>query len=68
MNERSNLPPDRGLLLTVPEASAALRVSRWSLYRLIREGRILTIKIGSRRLVPRDAVDRLLHDLVEDAR
>jgi excisionase family DNA binding protein len=50
-------------LLTVNEASAELRVSRWTVNRLIRERRLQTIKIGTRRLVPRtavlDLVDRL---------
>jgi excisionase family DNA binding protein len=47
-------------LLTVPEAAAALRVSKWTLYQLIRSRRLGTIKIGARRLVPTTALDAFL--------
>ncbi|WP_409141891.1 helix-turn-helix domain-containing protein [Cellulosimicrobium sp. RS] len=36
----------------VEEAAEALRISRDSIYELIRSGRLRTIKVGSRRLVP----------------
>ena len=56
-------PPD---ILTIDEAAAQLRISRWSLYNLIRTNRIRTITIGRRRLVPAtalaDCVDRLLQE------
>ena len=42
-------------LFTIDEAAARLRVSRWSVYNLIRSGQLRTIKIGRRRLVPIDA-------------
>ena len=51
-------------LLTVPEACAELRVSRWMLYRLVQTRRLVTIKIGSRRFVPRAD----LHALIESLR
>jgi excisionase family DNA binding protein len=35
-------------------------VSRATLYRLLRQGKITTIKIGSRRLVPEASIDALL--------
>jgi excisionase family DNA binding protein len=50
-------------MLTVAEASAVLRVSRWSLYRLIRSGKLQTIKIGRRRLVPAAALSALVERL-----
>lgn len=40
------------VVLTVQEACKALRVSRWSLYQLVRANEIGTIKIGARRVVP----------------
>ena len=40
------------VLLTVTEACARLRISRWLLYRLIQRNELRTITIGSRRLVP----------------
>lgn len=38
-------------LLTVNEVCEYLRVSKWTLYRLIQSRRLKTVKIGSRRLV-----------------
>jgi excisionase family DNA binding protein len=38
-------------LLTVQEAADRLRISRWSLYNLIRAKQLRTVKIGRRRLV-----------------
>ena len=38
-------------LLTVQEAADRLRVSRWSLYNLIRANQLRTVKIGRRRLI-----------------
>ena len=38
-------------LLTVQEAADQLRISRWSVYNLIRANHLRTIKIGRRRLV-----------------
>ena len=40
-----------GRLLTVGEAADQLRISRWSVYNLIRANQLRTIKIGRRRLV-----------------
>jgi excisionase family DNA binding protein len=40
-----------GRLLTVEEAADQLRISRWSVYNLIRANQLRTIRIGRRRLV-----------------
>lgn len=53
------------VVLTIAEACATLRISKWSLYQLIRSGRLTTIKIGSRRVVPVAAIHRLV-DALED--
>jgi excisionase family DNA binding protein len=52
-------------LFTIDEAAAELRVSRWSVYNLIRSGQLQTIKIGRRRLVPLDALTECLQHLKE---
>jgi excisionase family DNA binding protein len=52
-------------LFTIDEAAAQLRVSRWSIYKLIRSGQLRTIKIGRRRLVPIDALNECLERLKE---
>jgi excisionase family DNA binding protein len=55
------------LMLTVDEAANRLRVSRWTLYTLIRSNQLRTIKIGRRRLVPADALTECIKTLVEVA-
>jgi excisionase family DNA binding protein len=64
MNRVDNQPVQAGpgdgikpLMLTVPEACAALRISRWSLYQLIRRRQLETVKIGRRRCIPVAAVE-----------
>ena len=52
-------------LFTIDEAAARLRVSRWTVYNLIRSGQLSTIKIGRRRLVPMDALSECLEHLKE---
>jgi len=41
-------------LLTIPEATNQLRISRWTIYQLIRSGELKTITIASRRFVVSD--------------
>jgi excisionase family DNA binding protein len=51
------------VMLSVPEVCAQLGISRWMLYRLIREEKIKSVKIGSRRLVPVSAVAAFIQEL-----
>ena len=55
------------MLLTIDEAAASLRVSRWRVYNLIRSGQLRTIRIGRRRLVPMNALTECLERLKEMA-
>ncbi|MCW2538729.1 MAG: DNA-binding protein excisionase family [Frankiales bacterium] len=50
-------------LLTVAEACATLRISRWMFYRLVQQRQLRTVKIGSRRLVPPAALNAYLEHL-----
>ena len=54
-------------LLTVQEAADWLRVSRWSVYNLIRANQLRTINIGRRRLVTRAALAECVELLAKDA-
>jgi excisionase family DNA binding protein len=54
-------------LLTVQEAADRLRVSRWSVYNLIRSRQLRTVKIGRRRLVTPAALAECIDLLGEDA-
>jgi excisionase family DNA binding protein len=47
-------------LLTVQEAGAQLRLSRVSIYRLIRDGALRSLKLGGCRRIPQREVDRLV--------
>jgi excisionase family DNA binding protein len=53
-------------VLTIDEAAERLRVSRWTLYNLIRSNQLRTIKLG-RRLVPASALTECLDQLMEVA-
>ena len=46
--------------LSVMETARAVGLSRATIYRLIEQNRLVTVKIGSRRLVPVAAIDALL--------
>ncbi|MEU4232814.1 helix-turn-helix domain-containing protein [Nonomuraea sp. NPDC026600] len=56
-----------GPVLSVEEAAAQLRISRWSLYKFIRSGQLKSIKAGRRRLVPVCAINALVDQLMEEA-
>ncbi|MDV8022229.1 helix-turn-helix domain-containing protein [Rhodococcus sp. IEGM 1330] len=61
-----NSTPDRRpkpSLLTIPEACAELRISRWSVYRLIQSNQIETVTIGRRRFVPKIVLDDFIEAL-----
>lgn len=45
---------------SIPEAARMLGISRATVYRMLKEGQIQTIKIGSRRLVPASSIDDVL--------
>jgi excisionase family DNA binding protein len=53
-------------LLRIDEAADRLRVSRWTVYNLIRERKLRTIKIGARRLVPVSAIAECITHLMEE--
>ena len=52
----------RRLTLNVPEAARLLGISRTTAYALAKSGRLPTIRLGKRILVPRQALERLLQD------
>jgi len=63
----ANGTEDKAALLTLTEACEFLRVSKWTVHRLIRSNQLETILIGRRRLVPRDAIDQFLTQLRQEA-
>ncbi|WP_313896015.1 helix-turn-helix domain-containing protein [Streptomyces sp. YIM 98790] len=55
------------LVLTVPEAMAALKISRPKLYDLIRSGELRSFTIGRARRVPAEAVAAYIRKRMEEA-
>jgi excisionase family DNA binding protein len=58
---------DTADLLTVAEACAELRISKWTLYQFIRTRQLASIKLGRRRVIPRTAITTLLEKLTIEA-
>jgi excisionase family DNA binding protein len=54
-------------VLRVEEAARALGIGRSLVYDLIRSGRLRSFKVGSRRLIPADAIDDAIAALTEEA-
>lgn len=54
--------PDNATLLTIPEAIAALRIGRSQFFDLKKQGRIGTIQVGKRTLVPRREIVRVMDE------
>jgi excisionase family DNA binding protein len=57
-----NAENHRALVASVGEAARMLGVSRASVYRLIGLGKLKTVKIGARRLVPLGGIHALLNE------
>jgi excisionase family DNA binding protein len=57
-------PPAVGVALAyrINDAAAVTGLSRSKLYELIAEGRLRSIKVAGRRLIPRDALEALLSE------
>ena len=62
----AKFPEPSPLLLDIPRACAQLGLSRASLYRLMQTGRLESVQVGRRRLVPTAALERFVDDLRSD--
>ncbi|HEX3782720.1 MAG TPA: helix-turn-helix domain-containing protein [Pseudonocardiaceae bacterium] len=51
------------LVLTINEACAALRISKWTLYQLMNAKQLDYIRIRRRRLIPRTALQEFVNRL-----
>ena len=58
MNAETDTEPKRAL--SIREAARTCGISRATVYRLIADGKLATLKIGARRLVTIAAIDALL--------
>lgn len=59
--------PTTHTALTVPEVMAALRLSRFKVYDLIRSGELPSFRIGRARRIPADAVHAFMQHQIEEA-
>lgn len=55
--------PDQDLVLTVKEVAQNLKISLWMVNKLIRENKLRSVQIGSRRLVPSTDLEEYLREL-----
>lgn len=55
--------PVQAILTSINDAARALNLGRTSIYALIREGRLETVKMGRRTLVKVDSIHRLVGDV-----
>jgi excisionase family DNA binding protein len=59
-NKPSNLEIREKRALRINEASALYGISRSTIYKIMAAGTLRTVKIGGRRLIPRDALEALI--------
>jgi excisionase family DNA binding protein len=60
-------PADFPLVLTVDEAAAALRVSRWRIYESVKAGELRACRLGRTVRIPRAEIGRLLGTNLEES-
>ena len=54
------------LLLSVEEAAALLHIGRTRMYELIAAGDVTSVKLGGKRLVPRDELEKFVRQLAAE--
>ena len=59
------LPADGRLMYRVSEAAEMLGIGRTNVYELMNEGRVRSVRIGHRRLIPRVALEAFVTELLE---
>jgi excisionase family DNA binding protein len=61
----AQLPADGRLMYRVSEAAEMLGIGRTNVYELMNEGRVRSVRIGHRRLIPRVALEAFVTELLE---
>lgn len=62
----ANIAGDSLEILSIKDAAQRLRVSRWTIYELIRKRQLQSFKIGSRRLVQASAIRQFVKSRLEE--
>jgi excisionase family DNA binding protein len=60
MSKNLQIPERRAF--SIRETERAVNLSHSTIYRLIAAGKLTTVKVGARRLVPVEAIDALLRE------
>jgi excisionase family DNA binding protein len=60
MSKNQFVPVPENRAFHVKEAAAVYRLSRSTLYKLMAAGTLRSVKLGGRRLIPRDAIEALI--------
>jgi excisionase family DNA binding protein len=68
MMQHSKIRPEEKRALRINEASALYGISRSTIYKIMAAGTLRTVKIGGRRLIPRDALEALISGAFNDPR
>ena len=55
------------LLYRVSDAATLLGISRTNVYHLLNDGRLASVRIGHRRLIPRAALEEFVSELISVA-
>ena len=64
-NTPTTIPTEEIMLFSVDQAAAVLGIGRTNVYALMRDGKLRSVKVGGRRLIPRAAVHDFVAELVE---
>ncbi len=56
-------PTEPAMLFAIAEAATILGIGRTNVYALLKRGELRSVKIGGRRLIPRQALEDFVRDL-----
>ncbi len=58
---------ERSILLTLNEVQREYRISPATAYRMMADGRLKSVRLAGRRLVPRDVLEQMIGSQLADA-
>ncbi|MGH1491793.1 MAG: helix-turn-helix domain-containing protein [Acidimicrobiales bacterium] len=64
-NHQANPTTEPPLLFAIHEAADLLGIGRTNVYVLMNNGKLHSVKIGGRRLIPRVSLERFVNELLE---
>ena len=61
----TTIPTEEIMLFSVDQAAAVLGIGRTNVYALMRDGKLRSVKVGGRRLIPRTALETFVAQLLD---